>query len=63
MPSFGWQSEQVIQDTYKVTIKFGHIIPHYDSLKTISNQEILFSISPGEMSLLPRIPSLVTYYQ
>ena len=60
-PYFGWQSEQVIQDTYKVTSRFGGTIPHHDCLKNISNQETQFSISPGEMSLLPQIPSLVTH--
>ena len=32
-PYFGWQSEQVIQDTYKVTSRFGDTIPHSDYLK------------------------------
>ena len=32
-PYFGWQSEQVIQDTYKVTSRFGGTIPHHDYLK------------------------------
>ena len=32
-PYFGWQSEQVIQDTYKVTSRFGATIPHHDYLK------------------------------
>ena len=26
-PYFGWQSEKVIQDTYKVTSRFGGTIP------------------------------------
>ena len=52
-PYFGWQSEQVIQDTYKVTSRSGGTIPHHDYLKNISNQEILFSISPEGMGLLP----------
>ena len=60
-PYFGWQSEQVIQDTYKVTSRFGGTICHHGYLKNISNQEILFSISPGEMSLLPQTPSSVTH--
>ena len=29
----GWQSEQVIQNTYKVTSRFGGTIPHHDYLK------------------------------
>ena len=33
MPYFGWQSEQVIQDTYKVTSRFGGTVPHHDYLK------------------------------
>ena len=32
-PYFGWQSEQIIQDTYKVTSRFGGTIPHDDYLK------------------------------
>ena len=60
-PYFGWQSEQVIQDTYKVTSRFGGTTPHHGYLRNISNQEILFSISPGEMSLLPQTPYSVTY--
>ena len=32
-PYFGWQSEQVIKDTYKVTSRFGGTIPHHDYLK------------------------------
>ena len=32
-PYFDWQSEQVIQDTYKVTSRFGHTIPHHDYVK------------------------------
>ena len=30
---FGWQFEQVIQDTYKVAYRFGGTIPHHDYLK------------------------------
>ena len=32
-PYFGWQSEQVIKDTYKVTSRFGGTIPQHDYLK------------------------------
>ena len=32
-PYFDWQSEQVNQDTYKVTSRFGGTIPHSDYLK------------------------------
>ena len=32
-PNFGWQSEQVIKDTYKVTSRFGGTIPRHDYLK------------------------------
>ena len=35
-PYFGWQSEQVVQDTYKVTSRFGGTIPHHDYLKNHS---------------------------
>ena len=30
---FGWQSEQVIQNTYKATFRFGGTIPHHDYMK------------------------------
>ena len=32
-PYFGWQSEQVIQDSYKVTSRFGGTVPQHDYLK------------------------------
>ena len=32
-PYFGWQSEQIIKDTYKVTSRFGGTIPQHDYLK------------------------------
>ena len=32
-PYFGWQSEQVIQNTYKVTSRFGGTVPQHDYLK------------------------------
>ena len=32
-PYFGWQSAQVIKDTYKVTSRFGGTIPRHDYLK------------------------------
>ena len=32
-PYFGWQSEQVMKDTYKVTSRFGGTIPQHDYLK------------------------------
>ena len=32
-PYFGWQSEMVIQDTYKVTSRFGGTLRHHDYLK------------------------------
>ena len=57
-PYFGWQSEKVIQDTYKVMSRFGGTIPHHDYLKNILNQEILFSTSPEGMSLLPQTLSV-----
>ena len=34
-PYFGWQTEKVIQDTYKVTSRFGGTIPHHDYLKNL----------------------------
>ena len=30
---YGWQTEQVIQNTYKVTSKFGGIVPQHDYIK------------------------------
>ena len=33
-PYFGWQSEQVIKNTYQVTSRFGGTIPQHDYLKT-----------------------------
>ena len=32
-PYFGWQSEQVIKNTYQVTSRFGGTIPQHDNLK------------------------------
>ena len=32
-PNFGWQSEQVIKNTYQVTSRFGGTIPQHDYLK------------------------------
>ena len=32
-PYFGWQSEQVIQDTSKATSRFGGTVPQHDYLK------------------------------
>ena len=32
-PYIGWQSEKVMQDTYKVTSRFGGTIPHHDYLE------------------------------
>ena len=60
-PYFGWQSEQIIQDTSKVTSRFGGTIPHHDYLKNILSQEILFSMSSEEMRLLPQTLSSVTH--
>ena len=60
-PYFGWQSEQVIKNTYKVTSRFGGTIPQHDYLKKHSSPGILFSTFPGEMSMLPLTPSSVTH--
>ena len=57
----GIVSEQVIQDTYKVTSRFGGTIPHSDYLRNTSSQETLFSIYSGEMSLLPQTPYSVIH--
>ena len=57
---FGWQSEQVIQNTYKVTSWIGGSVPHHDYLKNLSSAGILFSIFPGAMSLLLLMLSFMT---
>ena len=50
---FGWQSEQVIRNTYKVTSRFGGTIPHHDYLKKhFKSRNPIFNI-PGGMKLLP----------
>ena len=36
-PHFRWQSEQVIQNTYKVTSRYGDSFPQHDCLKKISS--------------------------
>ena len=60
-PYFGWQSEQVIKNTYKVTSRFGGTIPQHDYLKKhFKSRNPVFNI-PGEMSLLPLTPSSVTH--
>ena len=44
-PYFGWQSEQVIQDPYKVTSRFGGTIPLHDYLKKhIKSRNTVFNI-------------------
>ena len=52
---FGWQSEQVIQNTYRVTSRFGGTVPQHDYLKNISSPEILPSTNQEEMNLSPQI--------
>ena len=45
-PYFGWQSEQVIKDTYKVTSRFGGTIPQHDYLnKHFKSRKPVFNIS------------------
>ena len=61
-PYFGWQSEQVIKNTYQVTSRFGGTISqHVITSRSTSSPEILFSTFPGEMSLLPLTPSSVIH--
>ena len=43
-PYFGWQSEQVIQSTYKVTSRFGGNVPHHDYLKNFKSRNPVFNI-------------------
>ena len=59
-PYFGWQSEQVIKDTYKVTSRFGGTIPRHDYLKKHfkSRNPVL---SPDETRMLPLTPFSVTH--
>ena len=45
-PYFGWQSEQVIKNTYKVTSRFGGTIPQHDDLKKhFKSRNPIFNIS------------------
>ena len=47
-PYFGWQSEQVIQNTYKVIPRFGGTIPHHEYLKKhVKSRDPVFNI-PGK---------------
>ena len=59
-PYFGWQSEEVIQNTYNVTSRLGGTIPHHDYLKKHFKSRNLSSICPEEMNLLPQKKSSVT---
>ena len=44
-PYFGWQSEQGIQDTYKVTPRFGGTVPQHDYLKKhFKSRNLVFNI-------------------
>ena len=61
---FGWQSEQVMKDTYEVTSRFGDMEAQFHNMitsRSTSSPGILFSTSPEEMSLLPLTPSSVTH--
>ena len=59
-PGFGWQSEQVIKDTYQVTSRFGDTIPQHDYLKKhFKSRNPVFNI-PRRNELLPLTPSSVT---
>ena len=45
-PYFGWQSEQVIKNTYQVTSRFGGTIPQHDYLKKhFKSRNPVFNIS------------------
>ena len=45
-PYFGWQSEQVIKNTYQVTSRFGGTIPQHDYLKKhLKSRNPVFNIS------------------
>ena len=54
-PYFGWQSEQVIQNTYKVTFRFGGTVLQHDYIKYHINPETLSSTFPKEMNVLQQI--------
>ena len=44
-PYFGWQSEQIIKDIYKVTSRFGGTIPRHDYLKKhFKSRNLVFNI-------------------
>ena len=60
-PHFGWQSEQVIQNTYSITSWFGGAVPQHDYLKKhFKSMNPVFNIPRrNELSLL--IMSLVTH--
>ena len=60
-PYFGWQSEQVIKETYKVTSRLGGTIPRHDYLKKHFKSRNPASIFLGEMNLLPLILSSVIH--
>ena len=47
-PYFGWQSEQVLQNTYKVTSRFGGTVPQHDYLKKHFKSQIVSSTFPEE---------------
>ena len=48
-PYFGWQSEQVIQNKYKMTSRFGGTVPHHDYLKKhLKYTNLVFNISRKE---------------
>ena len=60
-PYFGWQSEQVIQNTYKVISRFGGTVPQHDYLKKHFNSRNLSLTFPEEMNLWPQILFLVIH--
>ena len=60
-PYFGWQSEQVIQDTYKSLHALEALFPDMTTSRNISSLGIQSSTSPEEMSQLPLTPFSVTH--
>ena len=53
-PYFGWQSEQVIKNTYQVTSRFGGTIPQHDYLKKhFKSRNPVFNIPRRNEALIP----------
>ena len=60
-PLFGWTSADSIQDTFKVTTRYGTAPPSYDYLKNHLKARNLSSTSPVVMRMLLQILSCLTH--